>query len=100
MLLDTERDRRVFRRDRRVGGPISRFGRRDGAGVPFVASEAQLLFKAREPRVLDAADFAVALPRLDAAGRGWLAAALGVVAPDHPWLLPLDGRSPIGPKDR
>lgn len=91
MLLDTERGRWVCRRDRRVGGPVCRFGRRDGAGVPYVAPEVQLLFKAREPRPQDEEDFAVALLRLDAAARRWLGAALGIVSPDHPWLPRLRG---------
>jgi hypothetical protein len=62
-------DRWVFRRDGRIGGPLAAFGRRDADGVPYVAPEAQLLFKAKNRLPKDEADFAAALPRMDKAAR-------------------------------
>ena len=42
--------------------------------------------KATVRRPKDDADFATCLPRLDTAARTWLAGALDLVDPVHPWL--------------
>lgn len=44
-----------------------------------------LLFKAKNTRDKDEADFTGVLPLLSRAERGWLDAALGLTHPDHPW---------------
>jgi hypothetical protein len=59
--------------------------RRTAEGIPFVAPEIVLLFKAKAARPKDESDAAVVLPTLDAAQRAWLAAALDRVHPGHPW---------------
>jgi len=56
----------------------------DPAGIPFLAPEIQLLYKAKYHRPKDDADFAVALPRLDGRRRAWLRAALEVHHPADP----------------
>jgi hypothetical protein len=43
MLDDSEDDRWVFRRDRRIQRPLALTLRRDRAGIPFLAPEVQLL---------------------------------------------------------
>jgi hypothetical protein len=45
-----------------------------------------LLLKAKQPRPKDEADFAAFLPRLDEPARRWLADALSLLHPGHPWL--------------
>jgi hypothetical protein len=55
-------------------------------GIPFLVPEIQLLFKAKHTREKDQADFARALPRLNPHQRRWLADALRVYYPGHPWL--------------
>jgi hypothetical protein len=55
-------------------------------GVPFLRPQAALLFKAKSMREKDEADFAAALPHLDAAARAWLRAALARAHPGHRWL--------------
>jgi hypothetical protein len=86
MLADAEGGRWVFRRDRRISGPLARLGRRSPEGLPYLAPEVQLLYKAkRPPRPKDEADFAAALPLLGDEGRRWLAAALATYDPAHPW---------------
>jgi hypothetical protein len=85
MLAEAEDGRWLFRRDRRITRPIEQFGRRCADGVPYVAPEVQLLFKSRDPQSKDEADFA-ARPLLDPAARRWLADALSLHAPGHPWL--------------
>ena len=56
-------------------------------GIPYGRPEIVLLFKARHSdRPKDEADFAAVLPRLGPARRRWLADALELVHPGHPWL--------------
>ncbi|MGH2560511.1 MAG: nucleotidyltransferase domain-containing protein [Thermomicrobiales bacterium] len=90
MLLSTEEDRWVFRRDRRIGGSLATFGlRRDG--VPFVAPEVQLLYKSKSPRATDDVDFEEALPLLDGRQRDWLITSLETHVEEHPWISRLRG---------
>jgi hypothetical protein len=86
MLGPAAGGRWVFRRDPRIARPIERLGRRTADGVPYIAPEVQLLFKARGPLAKDEADFAAALPLLDDEARGWLADALALHLPGHLWL--------------
>jgi GNAT superfamily N-acetyltransferase len=76
----------VYRRDERLRAPYPRMVAHDGDGVPYLRPEAALLYKAKRPRPKDEADFAAAIPRLDAGARRWLAGAL---PPDHAWLARL-----------
>ncbi len=76
----------VSRRHPDVRLPYADLVARTADGVPFVVPQVVLLFKARHARPKDEADLAVLLPRLDAAQRGWLAAALGTAHPGHPWI--------------
>jgi hypothetical protein len=92
MLSPAEGGRWIFRRDPRITRPIERFGRRTADGVPYVAPGIQLLFKARGSLPKDQADFAAALPLLDAEARSWLAEALALHLPGHPWLARLRRR--------
>ena len=86
LLLDeADADRWVFRRDRRVTCPLARLGV-EREGLPVLAPEIVLLFKAKSPGPKDEADFEAALPLLRPAARAWLAQALGVSHAEHPWL--------------
>jgi hypothetical protein len=64
---------------------------RAAGGVPVVAPEIALLFKAKTPWFKDQRDFDRALPHLDRAARSWLAAALKQAHPGHPWHGRLTG---------
>ena len=88
MLLDTDGDRWVFKRDPSLGGPLARIGRRTPAGVPYLAPEIQLLYKAKaETLDKDRADFDVAVPLLDARARRWLTRCLERRFPEgHAWI--------------
>jgi hypothetical protein len=55
-------------------------------GVPYLAPEIVLLFKAKHRRPKDQADFAGVAPILSPARQAWLAAALTRVHPGHPWI--------------
>ena len=96
MLLDTDGEDWVFRRDRAIRGPMDGLGRRTPEGVPYLAPEIQLLYKARsEVLEKDAADFANAVPLLDASARDWLLRCLERRFPaEHPWISALRERVP------
>lgn len=81
----------ICRRDARIRRPYADLIRRDASGLPFLVPEVALLFKAKALRDKDAADFAGTLPLLDAGQRRWLAEAIALVHPDHPWRAVLAG---------
>lgn len=86
MLAETDGERWVFRRDHRITGAISSLGRTTPDGLPFVAPEIQLLYKANpSPLAKDEQSFGSAAPLLAAEQRAWLRDALATVAPMHPW---------------
>jgi hypothetical protein len=86
MVADQDGDCWLYRRDRRVSTPLSRVGRRTADGIPYLAPEIQLLFKAKGRRPKDEQDFAIALPLLDGESRKWLKDALELTTPGHPWI--------------
>ena len=87
-LLLNERgdDRWVYRRDPRVTLPLRDAGVVSPSGLPVFAPEIVLLYKSRDARDKDDADFRAVLPRLGASQRAWLAAALD---PSHAWRADL-----------
>lgn len=96
MVVDSDGDRWLFRRDHRVHGSLATMGLRRG-GLPILAPEIQLLYKsaaksANERRPKDEADYRRTLPFLDATRRRWLNDAIALVQPGHPWLDDLADR--------
>ncbi|HEX2143280.1 MAG TPA: hypothetical protein VHG10_02110 [Glycomyces sp.] len=85
MLDGFEDDEWVSRRDPRIRRPVSELGRVSADGIPYLAPEIQLLYKAKAPRPKDEADFTAALPILDASQRRWLREALTTAYGPHPW---------------
>jgi hypothetical protein len=76
-----------FRRDGRVTMPLDGLGRVSDDGIPYIAPEVALLYKAKGYEIeKNAGDFDSALPSLDASGRRSLSEALGIAHPGHPWL--------------
>lgn len=74
-----------FRRDPLVTLELSRLGLlRDG--IPYLAPEVPLLYKSKDPRERDDADFAEVLPELGPERRAWLAAAIRSQDASHAWL--------------
>jgi hypothetical protein len=94
MLLDTDGDEWVFRRDPSIRGSIDTLGRRTAAGLLYLAPEIQLLYKARpETPDIDEADFQVALPLMEEAACVWLLECLEKLYPDgHAWIEQLKKR--------
>ena len=85
-LEQSDGKRWAYRRNRHVGLSVADLGRRDSYGIQFIRPEVGLLYKSKSPRPVDETDFLYALPRLDAAQKGWLSAALYTVDPTHRWL--------------
>jgi hypothetical protein len=76
----------IYRRDERIRLPYPDVIERTDGGIPFARPELVLLFKAkRAVRPKDEADFEAVLPRLGPDRRRWLADALHLVHPGHPW---------------
>jgi hypothetical protein len=86
LLEQRQGDEWVYRRDAQITMPLSHLGKVTPDGVPYLVPEVVLLYKAKDPRPNDEADFEAALPKLGIGARCWLAAALEVVHPDHPWI--------------
>ena len=83
----------VSRRDERIRRPITSIGLVTVRGIPYLAPEIQLFYKAENGRPKDETDFAAALPVLTKPQRQWLSGALSLVyGPGHPWRARLLAR--------
>ena len=79
----------ICRHDPAVRRPYGEIVRRTGGGIPYLAPEFVLLFKAKATRPKDQADFEATVPHLTAAQRAALAALLAQVHPGHRWIARL-----------
>jgi hypothetical protein len=76
----------VCRRDSTIRRSYVDLIRRTQDGIPYMAPEVVLLFKAKHDLPKDREDLNEALPRMDEQSRTWLKNALAVVHPEHDWL--------------
>jgi hypothetical protein len=77
----------VYRRDQRITRPLAEIGLHSREGIPCLAPELVLLFKATHPRAKDESDFANTISYLNDATRHWLAGPLRRLIPGTPgWL--------------
>jgi hypothetical protein len=87
VMLDESRGQEwVSRRDPQVRRPISTLGMASGEGVPFLAPDVQLYYKAKAPRPKDEEDFDTVLPVLTDQQRRWLVDAIKQTYGPHPWI--------------
>nr|WP_206324351.1 hypothetical protein [Streptomyces sp. HNM0574] len=84
-----EGDTWICRRDESIRLPYRDIVHRTRDGIPYLAPELVLLFKAKHTRRKDQTDFETTVPRLTPAQRGTLAALLARVHPGHPWIAGL-----------
>jgi predicted acetyltransferase len=90
LLLDESiADQWCYRREPSIRRRLSTVVRRNPAGIPYLAPEIQLLYKARGLRSQDQADFELIAPRLDARARAWLVDSLARTESGHPWSAAL-----------
>ncbi len=96
-LLISERTAKDWwwRGDKNITAPLENVRLNSSLGIPILAPEISLFFKARATRrEKDELDFGHALPKLEAAQRGWLKRSLtrkleSLGLNDHPWLARL-----------
>ena len=86
MIADTRDERWICRRTPLIVRSVADLGGVTADGIPYLAPEIQLLYKAKGRRPKDEADFMHALPMLDRERRQWLRNALTTAHPHHPWL--------------
>ena len=86
MLAESNDGEWIFRRNPDVRMPISRMGFYPLWGLPYLAPEIVLLFKAKHLETRDRIDFSNALPALSADARRWLRDAIEKTHPGHEWL--------------
>ncbi len=76
----------IFRRNPEIRMPIARMGFNATSGLPYLAPEIELLFKAKHLEARDRIDFRNTLPALSVDARRWLRDALEETHPGHEWL--------------
>lgn len=86
LLGEVDGERWRYRRDPAVTLDLDDATGRSDVGVPYLAPEVVLLFKAELARWWDEADLAVTAPLLGERRRRWLADALAASHPGHPWI--------------
>lgn len=86
MLEDGTPETWVYKRDPSIREPRGKMVCQTADGIPYLAPQAVLLFKAKYQREKDEADFARALPKLDEAQRRWLKTCVAKAHPGHDWL--------------
>jgi hypothetical protein len=86
MVIDSDHDQWISRRTAQIRGSVATLGSVTQDGIPYLAPEIQLLYKAKGLRPKDEADFASTLPALDKKRRTWLAQSLALIHPGHVWL--------------
>ncbi len=85
MLDEAHNQEWVSRRDPRVRRPIDALGLISADGIPYLAPEVQLFYKAKKPRPKDEAALDAALPTLTDDQRHWLVRAITQAYEPHPW---------------
>ncbi|WP_445397115.1 nucleotidyltransferase domain-containing protein [Streptomyces sp. LE64] len=84
-----EGDTWICRRDEGIRFPYGDIVHRTREGIPYLAPELVLLFKAKHTRPKDQTDFETTVPHLAPARRETLAGMLSRLHPGHPWIAAL-----------
>jgi hypothetical protein len=79
----------ICRRDERIRFPYSEIIHHTNEGIPYLAPEVVLLFKAKHVRDKDQADFDATVPHMTRAQRETLVELLAIAHPEHRWLAHL-----------
>lgn len=88
MLNEGDDEHWIYRRNADIKRARSEAELRNSEGIPYLAPEVALLYKAHRQRDKDILDFDLAHPRLNTEQRDWLIQALESMYPDntHVWL--------------
>ena len=76
----------IFRRNPRITRPLTLTCLRTVGGIPYLAPEIVLLYKSKDARESDHADFDVTVGSLSEKQKTWLREALKQQSPGHGWL--------------
>ncbi|MGW4694057.1 nucleotidyltransferase domain-containing protein [Kitasatospora cineracea] len=79
----------IYRRDERIRLPYSDIIHHTQDGIPYLAPELVLLFKAKHLRRKDQSDFYATVPHMTPAQRETLTDLLARLHPGHPWIADL-----------
>jgi Aminoglycoside-2''-adenylyltransferase len=80
----------IYRRTGELSAPRAWASGRTADGIPYLAPQIVLLFKAKASRDKDQADFDLVTPRLSPGARAWLADGLRIIQPGHAWIERLE----------
>ena len=89
MLNDDENGHLICRRNHAITLPLDRAIRHTSAGIPYLAPEMQLLYKAKHHREKDESDFTAAMQLMSDEQRRWLKHALQLWDANDRWLTRL-----------
>ena len=91
MLLDTDGDRWIFKRDSSIGGSLDELGLNASTGIPYMCPEIQLLYKAKAQILAkDQSDFDLVVPYMSLEALEWLLRNFEKRFPeDHHWIITL-----------
>jgi hypothetical protein len=90
MLDESDGDFWVYRRDPGVRRNLESLVYLSSKGIPYLAPEVQLLYKATHARPRDELDFESVVPHLSGEARNWLHHSLVRTVPSHPWTHTLE----------
>jgi len=91
MLDEADGDVWSSRRDPRIRKPLNNIVRMNESGIPYLAPDVQLFYKAKSSRHKDEVDFAAVLPLLSTDERDWLVHAIEMsYGKLNSWLPPLN----------
>jgi hypothetical protein len=87
VLLNERSDGKwIFRRDPRITFPETSLFLSSKEGIAYLHPAIVLLYKAKNTREIDHADFHSVKELLEVDNRKWLRAALQIHVPEHPWI--------------
>ena len=86
MLAESSDREWIYRRNSAITMPLERIGFHPLWGLPYLAPEIVLLFKAKHLEARDRIDFENAIPALSLDARRWLRGAIEKTHPGHEWL--------------
>jgi hypothetical protein len=90
MIDEADDNTWIYRRDPRVRRSLDAVVRQSTDGLQYLAPEIQLLYKSKDRRQRDDADFAAIGPLLPMDARRWLHDVLELVAPQPAWIAALE----------
>lgn len=93
LLNECEKGQWVFRREPAITFPSSLSFLMSKEGIPYLHPVIVLLYKSKNTREKDHADFLTVKELINKRDKAWLYNALGIHAPGHSWISQLQGEA-------